>query len=286
MAQRQEKIRPVKSLGQNFLIDEDVIADIVDGAEVGPTDLVIEIGPGTGALTRGLAREAGLLVGVEIDGKLIPVLERALARYPNTEIIQEDFLKCDAKALVEERLAAHPDLTGVQIVGNLPYYITTPIIMSVLEGDVPFTAMTVMMQKEVGQRILARPGTKEYGALSVAVQYYCRVQKITDVSRHSFRPVPKVDSVVLRLVKRDEPAIEALDTKMFFTCVKTAFSKRRKTLLNCFTGLLGLDKEETEAVLREAGIDPGLRGEVLTIEDFGRLADTYARRQEAAGTDD
>ena len=235
--------------------------------------------------SRGLAKRAGWLVGVEIDGKLIPVLERALSRYPNTEIIQADFLKCDAKALVEERLAAHEDLTGVQIVGNLPYYITTPIIMNVLEGDVPFTAMTVMMQKEVGQRILARPGTKEYGALSVAVQYYCRVEKITDVGRHSFRPVPKVDSVVLRLEKREEAAVATLDTKMFFTCVKRAFSMRRKTLLNCFTGLLGLDKEETEEVLKEAGIDPSLRGEVLTIEEFGRLADGYARRQEAAKTE-
>ena len=273
-----EHVRAVKSLGQNFLIDDNIIENIVDGAHIGEKDLVIEIGPGTGALTGRIADRARKVIGIEIDRNLIPVLEKNLFLYHNIEIREGDILQQDLAKIVAEEREKDPDLGDVKIIGNLPYYITTPIIMKVLEEDAPVSSMTVMMQKEVGERVLAGPSTKAYGALSVAVQYYCEVEKICDVSRNCFRPIPKVDSLVLNLIRREEAAVVPVDTKLFFSCIKTAFSMRRKTLLNCFTGKFGMDKEEAGKALTEAGIDPARRGETLTIEEFAQLADYFAGR--------
>ena len=216
-----------KSLGQNFLTDKSIIDEIIEGADIGPEDTVVEIGPGIGAITREAARRAKRVIAVEIDKNLIPILDETLAGLDNVKIINEDILKLDTKKLVS---GENPE--NVKIMGNLPYYITTPIIMKLLEEGVKAESITIMMQKEVADRIRALPGTKAYGALSVAVQYYCTAEKILDVPRSAFVPQPNVDSAVLRLfMRREKPAV-LTDEKLFFKCVKAGFSQRRKTLLN------------------------------------------------------
>lgn len=317
---RQDKVRPIKSLGQNFLRDESVIAAIVDGAAIGEDDLVVEIGPGTGALTGRAAKCARHLVAVELDRHVLGSLQktlavqglsmhveepgaqeeslsdreaagvapertedtpgarldRAIAQSADVDVVLTDVLKADLAALIEAQRAKDPGIADAVLIGNLPYYITTPIIMKVLEEAVPVRSLTVMMQKEVADRILAAPSTKEYGALSVAVRYYCTVTKVADAPRECFYPVPKVDSVVLRLDRREEKAADPLDESLFFRCIRTGFSKRRKTLLNCFTGFLGMDKERAAAELAAAGINPSRRGETLTIEEYAALANHFA----------
>lgn len=261
-----------RSLGQNFITDGSVIDGIVVGAGITEEDLVIEIGPGIGVLTARAAASAGRVVAVEIDGKLIPVLKETLAGYDNIRIVNSDILKTDIKGIIEEE-AARGFKGPVKIIGNLPYYITTPIIMKLLEEDVPAESITVMMQKEVADRIRSGPGSRAYGAISVAVQYYCSVEEIMKVSREVFIPRPKVDSAVLKLTVREKPSAEPADKKAFFSCVRAAFGQRRKTLLNSLMGYLDLSKGEIGAVLDEAGIDSRRRAETLSIEEFSRISD-------------
>lgn len=269
-----------KSLGQNFLIDKGVIDGIVEGAGICSDDLVIEIGPGIGVLTAAAAEKAGKVVAVEIDRNLMKVLDFTLADFGNIEIINENILKLDLKSLISEKLGVK--YTNVKVIGNLPYYITTSIIMGLLESRVPVESITIMMQKEVADRIKSGPGTKVYGALSVAVQYYCTVNVVEDVPKEVFMPMPKVDSTVLRLDMRKEPAVELLDEKMFFRCVKAGFGQRRKTLLNSLQAT-GYKKETIRSCLIMAGIDEKRRAETLSLEDFARLSDAMFQSESAKG---
>ena len=258
-----------KSLGQNFITEKSVIDGIVEGAMLTKEDLVIEIGPGIGVLTAGAGEAAGKVVSVELDPNLIQVLTDTLAQYDNVKIVHNDILKTDLPALIAEEKG---DLRHVKIIGNLPYYITTPILMKLLQSGVPAESITVMMQKEVADRICAGAGTKAYGALSVAVQYYCAVTKVEDVPKEVFMPQPKVDSTVIRLDLRDEPAVLVQDEKIFFRTVKAGFSQRRKTLLNSLQSA-GLSKAAVQACLLKADIDPKRRAETLSLEEMARLAD-------------
>ncbi len=265
-----------KSLGQNFITDKSVIEKIVDGCGAGPEDLVIEIGPGIGVLTAEAAETAMRVVAVEIDKKLIPILSETLEEYDNIRIINQDILKTDINDIINEERAGGRFTGGVKIIGNLPYYITTPIIMSLLENGVCADSITIMMQKEVADRIKASPGGRIYGALSVAVQYYCTVSQIASVPKEVFVPRPKVDSAVLKLSIRRERPVELTDEKTFFACIKHGFGQRRKTLLNSLTGVNGLSKEEIKSVLSEAGIEPSRRAETLDIEEFAAIANSVA----------
>ena len=262
-----------KSLGQNFLKSDEVIGEILEGADLKADDLVIELGPGMGALTKPAANLVRRLVAIEIDTELIPILERELSAFDNIKVINEDVLKTNVGSIIAEELSLDPGIKGVKVIGNLPYYITTPIIMKLLEEDGGIDSITIMMQKEVADRIKAEAGGKEYGSLSIAVKYYCTVTDICDVPRTMFIPQPKVDSAVLRLDLREEKAVTPKDEKLFFSCIKAAFSQRRKTLANCLSGFKGLDKNRVTEIITEAGISPGARAETLTIEDFARLAD-------------
>ncbi len=266
-------IRPSKSLGQNFLIDEGIIETIVAGSGIGKDTLVIEIGPGTGALTLPMAERAGRVVAVELDERMIPGLRVKTYSLGNVEIIHDDILKVDLKSLIRENLEKY-DLNEVRIVGNLPYYITTPIIMKLLETGTGAASITAMMQKEVGDRIAAEPGTKLSGAITYSVHYYADVTEITDVGRECFYPVPKVDSVVLRLDIRDECPVRVEDEDLFFRCIKAGFSQRRKTILNSLMSMGGYEKSEIAGALAAAGIEPERRAESLNMEEFARLADS------------
>ena len=265
-------VRPVKSLGQNFLADEEVIAAIVEGSGVNENTLVIEIGPGTGALTLPLAERAGRLVAVELDERVIPGLKVKTFSLGNVEIIHDDILRIDLKGLIERELSEY-GLSEVRIVGNLPYYITTPIIMKLLESDTGASSITVMMQKEVGDRIAADPGTKLSGAITYSVHYYADVTEIVDAGRECFYPVPKVDSVVLRLDIRKDHPVRVDDEDHFFRCIKAGFSQRRKTLLNSLMTMGGYEKETIAEALAAAGIQPQRRAESLSMEEFARLSD-------------
>lgn len=261
-----------KSLGQNFITDENVIEGIVEGAGITEDDLVIEIGPGIGVLTARAAEAAGRVVAVEIDEKLIPILAETLVGYDNIRVINRDILKTDINGIIEEE--RKEGFSGcVKIIGNLPYYITTPIIMKLLEDGIQADSITVMMQKEVADRIRSGPGSRTYGAISVAVQYYCTVEEIMKVPRDVFIPRPKVDSAVLKLTLRDAPSVAPSDKKAFFACVKTGFGQRRKTLLNSLTGYLDMSKEDVGKVLALADIDPRRRAETLSIQEFSRISD-------------
>lgn len=264
--------RLTKSLGQNFLTDKNIIDNIIEASNIGENDLVIEIGPGIGVITKEAAAKAGSVIAVEIDKNLIPILQETLADETNVKIINRDILKTDLTAVIEEEKKNFPQMESVRIIGNLPYYITSPIIMKLLEDGVPADSITVMMQKEVADRIKAAPGNKERGALSVAVQYYCQVVKVTDVPKEVFVPAPKVDSTVLRLDIRKEKPVELKDDKLFFKAVKSGFAQRRKTLLNSLASGTGLGKDKIGQILEEAGIDPGRRAETLDIDEFAKIA--------------
>lgn len=270
-----------KSLGQNFLTDKDVIDEIIDATEIRETDLVIEIGPGIGVLTAEAAQLAGRVVAVEIDKNLIPILKETLGEFNNVEVVNQDILKTDINALIEDQKEKAKtegvEISGVRIIGNLPYYITTPIIMKILEDGVKADSITIMMQKEVADRIKSAPGKKTYGALSVAVQYYCTVDGIVDVPRHVFVPQPNVDSMVLRLNIRPEKPVELIDEKVFFETVKGGFGQRRKTLSNSITGVCGIDKNKAQAVLEAAGIEANRRAETLDLNEFAKLANEIAK---------
>lgn len=274
----QHKTGFSKKLGQNFLTDYNVIQDIVYGAEIGEEDHVIEIGPGIGVLTVACADHAGLVTAVEIDKKLIPILQKTVEDYDNVEIINEDILKTDIEELCRQAKEKHEDLKKVKIVGNLPYYITTPIIMKLLEGNVPAESITIMMQKEVADRLTASPGKKVYGAITAAVQYYCTIDTIVQVPAECFVPKPKVDSTVLRLNIRKEKPVELKDEKLFFDVIKAGFSQRRKTLLNCLTGFKGMGKEEMSEFLKGIGIEPGRRAETLSLQEFADIANSIIDR--------
>lgn len=265
-----------KSLGQNFITDKNVIERIVEGA--GPTedDLVIEIGPGIGVLTAEAAQQAAKVVAIEIDSKLIPILDETLAEYDNVEVINQDILKTDLNGIIDEQRAKGSFSGDVKIIGNLPYYITTPIIMHILENSIRAESITVMMQKEVADRIKASPGNKTYGAISAAVQYYCEVEQVVSVPKEVFVPRPKVDSAVLKLTIRDKKPVDLIDEKAFFTCIKSGFGQRRKTLLNSLTGTYGLPKDEIRRILEEAGIDPVRRAETLDMNEFAVIANGVA----------
>lgn len=260
-----------KSLGQNFLTDQFVIEDIMDGADISEEDLVIEIGPGIGVITYEAAQLAKKVIAVEIDKNLIPILHDTLGEFDNVEVVNADILKTDVNELIG-------DEKKVKIIGNLPYYITTPIIMKLLEDKVKAESITIMMQREVADRITSNPGSKAYGALSVAVQYYCETEKVCDVPRTCFVPNPNVDSEVLKLNILKEKPVEVLDEELFFKTVRASFNMRRKTLSNSLMGISGIDKETVKIALDEAGIDPVRRGETLSIEEFAKLANAIKKR--------
>ena len=263
-----------KSLGQNFLIDDNIIDKIVDGSLAGQGDKVIEVGPGIGTLTRELASRSEKVMVVEIDKKLIPILGDTLSDFDNVTIVNEDIMKADIKDLIDKNLDGGP----VKLVANLPYYITTPIIMRFLEEDINVTDIVVMVQKEVAERMNANPGKRDFGALSVAVQFYCDTEIVAKVPRHLFVPQPNVDSIVIALRVRPERKYKVEDEDLFFKIVKASFGQRRKTLLNSLTSMGILDKTDISAVLSVAGIDEKRRGETLSLEEFARLSDCMHSR--------
>ena len=254
-----------KSLGQNFLIDESVLTDIVEGAEVNDEDLVIEIGPGVGSLTAKLLCKAKKVVSIELDNDLIPILQTELGEEPNFKLIHNDALKVDFNEIIGEE-------KSVKLVANLPYYVTTPIIARLLKEDYKYKSLTIMIQKEVAERIDAEPNCKEYGALSLMVQYYCNTKIVRRVAPSCFIPRPKVDSIVIRLDKLSEPRVNVKDEKLMFDIIRNSFNMRRKTLWNGIK-FLGLPKENLELAFEKAGIDPKRRGETLSLEEFAKLAD-------------
>lgn len=262
-----------KSLGQNFLIDTNILNNIVDHAEITSESGVIEIGAGIGALTEQLAKRCKKVLTFEIDQRLLPVLEDTLSPYPHVSIVHQDFLKADVHQAIETYLQ---EVNDIAIVANLPYYVTTPIIMKCLEDHLPFRSMVIMMQKEVGSRITAKPGTKDYGSLTIAIQYYTTAEIVMNVPKTVFIPQPNVDSAVVKLTKRDQPVVAVKDEQFFFKIVKFSFAQRRKTILNNLVSQLENGKEKKElimAALEKADIDPTRRGETLTIEEFAKLSD-------------
>lgn len=264
-----------KSLGQNFLTDKNIIDKIIEESFIGENDLVIEIGPGIGVLTAEAAEQAGKVIAVEIDKNLIPILEDTLSQYDNVEVVNRDILKADLNEMIaQSSLINGKSVNSVRIIGNLPYYITTPIIMKILEDGVKADSITIMMQKEVADRIKAEAGKKAYGALSVAVQYYCTVSHVANVPKEVFVPQPKVDSTVIRLDIRKEKPVKLKDEKVFFQCVKAGFGQRRKTMLNSLTGVCGLSKEQVGQVMESIGIDSGRRAETMNIDEFANLANS------------
>ncbi|WP_144481338.1 16S rRNA (adenine(1518)-N(6)/adenine(1519)-N(6))-dimethyltransferase RsmA [Cytobacillus oceanisediminis] len=261
-----------KSLGQNFLIDTNILNRIVDHAQLTDGSGAIEIGPGIGALTEQLAKRAEKVVAFEIDQRLLPILEETLSPYPNVKIIHSDVLKADVHAVMEQEFAQFKD---VMVVANLPYYVTTPILMKLLEERLPIRGIVCMLQKEVGDRISAKPGTKEYGSLSIAVQYYTKAETVMIVPKTVFMPQPNVDSAVIRLTLHDEPPVKVKDEAFFFHVTRSSFAQRRKTILNNLTSQLPdgkLKKESIQAALQQAGVEESRRGETLTIEEFAQLS--------------
>ena len=263
-----------KSLGQNFLIDDNIVDKIVAGAGIGPGDKIIEVGPGIGTLTREMASRAQNLMAVEIDKNLIPILEDTLGDYDNVKIVNEDIIKTDIRGLIDENLGGGP----VKLVANLPYYITTPIIMRFLEENINVTDIAVMVQKEVAERMNAQPGGKDFGALSVAVQYYCDTEIVAKVPRHLFVPQPNVDSIVIALRVRPERKYKVDDEDLYFKVVKAAFGQRRKTLLNSISSMGNLAKDQVKEALEEAGIDPKRRGETLSLDEFAILSNVIGNK--------
>ncbi|HEX3028544.1 MAG TPA: 16S rRNA (adenine(1518)-N(6)/adenine(1519)-N(6))-dimethyltransferase RsmA [Clostridia bacterium] len=275
---RKYNIRFTKSLGQNFLVDETVVKRIVDAAEISGNDLVIEVGPGIGSMTGELASRAGKVIAVEIDKHLIPALQENLKGYSNVVIMNDDIMKLELKELFTKHAK---DENGqdycIKVVANLPYYITTPIIMKFLEDDAGIESMVFMIQKEVAERMAAKPGGKDYGALSVAVQYYSVPKVVLNVSPHCFIPQPEVDSTVVKLTVNKVPPVELLDKDLFFRVIKASFGQRRKTLVNalCNSGYFIKSKDEVKEILKKIGIGENQRGETLSIMQFASLANSF-----------
>jgi len=262
-----------KSFGQNFLTDTNILTKIVDAADLGPEVGVIEIGPGIGALTEYIARRAKKVVAYEIDPRLIPILEETLVGYPHVKVIHQDILKADVGAMIAEEFS---DVKEIAVVANLPYYITTPILMGLIEKRLPIDRYVTMMQKEVAERLSASPGTKDYNALSIAVQYFTTAKIALTVPKTVFIPAPNVDSAVVRLDRRSEPPVHVPDEAYFMELVHGAFRQRRKTLHNNLTQYFShLPKPEVSALIESAGIQPSRRAETLSIEELGRLCQTF-----------
>ncbi|WP_371296619.1 16S rRNA (adenine(1518)-N(6)/adenine(1519)-N(6))-dimethyltransferase RsmA [Ruminococcus sp.] len=259
-----------KKFGQNFLIDTHVLDKIIASAEITKDDMVLEIGPGIGTMTQYLACAAGKVVAVEIDKTLIPILEDTLSEYDNVQIINQDVLKVNLAKLAEEENGGKP----IKVVANLPYYITTPIIMGLFENHVPLKSITVMVQKEVADRMQVGPGTKDYGALSLAVQYYAKPYIVANVPPNCFMPRPKVGSAVIRLERYEEPPVQVADEKLMFRIIRASFNQRRKTLVNGLKNSpeIQFSKEEIEAAIETLGKGASVRGEALTLEEFARLS--------------
>ena len=258
-----------KKFGQNFLIEPKVLETIVEAAEIGEEDCVLEIGPGIGTMTQYLAEQAGEVVAVEIDKALIPILKDTLSAYSNVTIINADILKLDMEELVREKNGGKP----VKVVANLPYYITTPIIMQLFESHVPLESITIMVQTEVAERMQVGPGTTDYGALSLAVQYYSRPEIVTHVPPSCFMPRPNVGSTVIRLNRYEKPPVETADEEFMFKLIRASFNQRRKTLVNGLSNASGLNltKEEVTDALEKMGLPATIRGETFTLEQFARL---------------
>lgn len=269
-----------KKFGQNFLIDTHVLDKIIRSAEITKDDFVLEIGPGIGTMTQYLACAAGKVVAVEIDRALIPILADTLDGYDNVTVINEDVLKVDISKLAEEQNGGRP----IKVVANLPYYITTPIIMGLFEKNVPIKSITVMVQKEVADRMQVGPGTKDYGALSLAVQYYAKPYIVANVPPNCFMPRPKVGSAVIRLERYEEPPVQVKDERLMFRIIRASFNQRRKTLANGLKNSPELDftKEEIEEAIETLGKGASVRGEALTLEEFARLSDVLCERKDPA----
>ena len=264
-----------KKFGQNFLIDCHVLDKIIAAAEITKEDFVVEIGPGIGTMTQYLAYAAREVCAVEIDRSLIPILQDTLGAYDNVTVINEDILKVDLAALAREKNQGRP----IKVVANLPYYITTPIIMGLFEKHVPVSSITVMVQKEVAMRMQTGPGSKDYGALSLAVQYYAQPYLVANVPPNCFMPRPKVGSAVIRLTLHQDPPVQVKDEQLLFRLIRASFNQRRKTLLNGLRGDGQLDftKEEIEEAIARCGFAPAVRGESLSLEEFARLSDALTR---------
>lgn len=260
-----------KSLGQNFLIDVNIINNIIDASDIDAQTGVIEIGPGMGSLTEQLARHAKRVLAFEIDQRLIPVLNDTLSPYDNVTVINEDILKANIKEAVENHLQ---DCEKIMVVANLPYYITTPILLNLMQQDIPIDGYVVMMQKEVGERLNAEVGSKAYGSLSIVVQYYTETSEVLTVPKSVFMPPPNVDSIVVKLMQRTEPLVTVDNEEAFFKLAKAAFAQRRKTINNNYQNYFKDGKQHKEVILQwleQAGIDPRRRGETLSIQDFAKL---------------
>ena len=268
-----------KKYGQNFLIDANILDKIIDSAEITREDCVVEIGPGIGTMTQYLAENAREVIAVEIDKNLIPILEETLKGYENVSIVNEDILKVDLNRLVKERNEGKP----IKVVANLPYYITTPIIMGLFESRVPLSSITIMVQKEVADRMQVGPGTKDYGALSLAVQYYARPEIMLNVPPTCFMPRPNVGSAVIRLTRFEEPPVKTDDERKMFSIIRAAFNQRRKTLVNALANglsyadkdgmMIHVSRQEGSMALDQMGLSQTIRGEALTLAQFARLSD-------------
>lgn len=272
---KNSTIKPIKSLGQNFLNDKNIVHKIVESANLTEEDMVIEVGPGMGAMTGELANYAGLVLAVEIDERLRPILGVLETVHQNIKVVYNDILKVNVRQLIEEQFALNPRLKQVKIISNLPYYITTPIIMAFLEGDVPYLhSMTFMVQKEVGLRMTATPGGKDYGALSVTVGFFAEGKILFTVPPHCFNPQPNVDSCVVQLMIRDNPPYELENKEYFFKIIKASFCQRRKMLTNSLANAsyLGINRENVKEALEIIGKNETVRGEILSPEEFATIA--------------
>ncbi|MBQ8148681.1 MAG: 16S rRNA (adenine(1518)-N(6)/adenine(1519)-N(6))-dimethyltransferase RsmA [Lachnospiraceae bacterium] len=268
-----------KKFGQNFLIDAHVLEKIMDAAEITKEDCVLEIGPGIGTMTQYLAERAKKVIAVEIDNNLIPILKETLGAYDNVRVINEDILKLDIETLVKEENQGKP----IKVVANLPYYITTPIIMGLFEQHVPLENITVMVQKEVADRMQVGPGTKDYGALSLAVQYYAKPYIVANVPPNCFIPRPNVASAVIRLTRYQDPPVKVQNEKLMFQLIRASFNQRRKTLVNGIGNApdVPFTKEQTAKALEQMGFSATIRGEALNLEEFARLSDVLSTLVEA-----
>lgn len=266
-----------KRFGQNFLIDTHVLDKIISAADISKEDCVIEIGPGIGTMTRRLAKSARKVIAIEIDKNLIPILEDTLKDFDNITIINEDVLKVDIKKLAKEYNQNKP----IKVVANLPYYITTPIIMGLFESNTPIDSITVMVQKEVAERMNEQAGSKEYGALSLAVQYYASTYLVANVPPHCFMPRPNVASAVIKLTRHTKPIVQVKDEELMFKIIRASFNQRRKTLVNGLknSGELSFSKELIEEAIGSIGKDLNIRGETLTLEDFAKLSDYFVDKK-------
>ena len=264
-----------KRFGQNFLIDTHVLDRIIEASEITKDDFVLEIGPGIGTMTQYLAEAAREVTAVEIDDALIPILKDTLKEWDNVTVLHGDILKTDIRKIADEKNQGRP----IKVVANLPYYITTPIIMGLFESHVPVDSITVMVQKEVADRMQTGPGSKDYGALSLAVQYYAEPKIVANVPPNCFMPRPKVGSAVIRLTRHQNPPVTTLDEKLMFRLIRASFNQRRKTLSNSLKNSqeLPYSKEEVETAITECGLPLNIRGEALTLEQFARLSDAFSK---------